>query len=136
MGVPCWCFFLIYACHLLVSIYCTNYIMWVSSWLGCLSFVIRDLCASFASKWLMHRLFRITWNLLPRIVYSLVCIVMLYDGLTMNDIIGANHINKVHFLHVSLQYKQVCAKMGWFASTRLIYFSLSCWHVLPVINLK
>ena len=34
---------------------------------------------------------------------------MLYDGLTMNDVIGIKHINTVHFLQVSLQYKQVCA---------------------------
>ena len=60
----------------------------------------------------MHRLFRNMWNLLPRIVYSLVSIAMLYDGLTMDDIICANHMNIVHLLHVSLQYKQVCAKMG------------------------
>ena len=37
---------------------------------------------------------------------------MLYDGLIMNDMIGANHINIIHFLQVSLQYKQVCTKMG------------------------
>ena len=37
---------------------------------------------------------------------------MLYDGLTMNDMVGTNHINTIHFLQVSLQYEQGCAKMG------------------------
>ena len=37
---------------------------------------------------------------------------MLYYGLTMNEMIGKNHMNIVHFLQVSLQYKQVCAKMN------------------------
>ena len=42
--------FVIYACHLPVSIYSTNYFMGMSSWWGCLDDVICDLCASFASK--------------------------------------------------------------------------------------
>ena len=37
---------------------------------------------------------------------------MLYDGLTMIDMIGASHKNKVYFLEVSIQYKQVSEKMG------------------------
>ena len=37
---------------------------------------------------------------------------MLYDVLTTNDMIGTNHINTVHFWQVSLQYKQVWAKMN------------------------
>ena len=41
-------------------------------------------------------------DLLPRFVYSLVSIVMLYDGLTMIEVIGANHMNIVHFLQVSI----------------------------------
>ena len=32
----------------------------------------------------------------------LVSIVMLYDGLTMIDMIDANHMNTIHFLEVSI----------------------------------
>ena len=42
--------FVIYACHLPVSIYCINYFLGVLSWWGCLFDVIHDLYASFASK--------------------------------------------------------------------------------------
>ena len=79
------------------------------TWECCVD-VICDLCTSFASKYLMHWLFHNTWDLLPLFVYSLVSIVMLYDGLTMIEEIGANHMG--------------CAKMGWFALTRLISFLL------------
>ena len=60
----------------------------------------------------MHLLFHHKWDLLPQFVYSLVNIVMLYDGLTMIGMIGANHMNTVHFLQVSILYDEVCAKIG------------------------
>ena len=53
----------------------------------------------------MHHLFHNMLELLPCFVFSLVIIAILYDGLTMNDIIGANHMNTVHFLQVSIYYK-------------------------------
>ena len=42
--------FVIYVCHLPVSVSCTSYFRGVSSWWGCLFDVIHDLCTSFASK--------------------------------------------------------------------------------------
>ena len=44
----------------------------------------------------MHHLFHNTLEFLPRFVFSLVSIVMLYDGLTMIDKIGANHTITIH----------------------------------------
>ena len=56
--------FVIYACHLPASIYCTNYFRGVSSWWECL-----------------------------------------FDGLTMIDMIAANHMNTIYFLQISIYYK-------------------------------
>ena len=51
---------------------------------------------------LMHRLFPNTLELLPCFVFSLVNPVMLYDGLTMIDMISANHMITIHFLQISI----------------------------------
>ena len=64
--------------------------------------VICDLCESFSSKYLMHQLFHNTLELLPCFVFSLVSLVMLYDGLTMIDMISANHMITIHFLQISI----------------------------------
>ena len=48
----------------------------------------------------MHHLFPM--ELLPCFVFSLVSIVMLYDGLTMIDMIGANHMITIQFLQSSI----------------------------------
>ena len=37
--------FVIYVCHLPVSVYCISYFRGVSSWWGCLFGVIHDLCS-------------------------------------------------------------------------------------------
>ena len=44
----------------------------------------------------MHRLFHNILKLLTCFVSSLVSVVMFYVGLTMIDMIGANHKNTVH----------------------------------------
>ena len=59
----------------------------------------------------MHLLFYHMWDLLPRFVYSLVNIVMLYDGLTMTGMVGANHMNTIHFLQVSICMKRFVPKL-------------------------
>ena len=50
----------------------------------------------------MHHLFHNMLELLPCFVFSLVSIVMLYDGLTMIDMIGINHMITIHFLQTSI----------------------------------
>ena len=63
--------------------------------------IIFYLCTSFANKYLMHSLFHNMWDLLPQNFYTLGSVVMLYDGLTMIDMIDSNQMNTVHFLQVS-----------------------------------
>ena len=50
----------------------------------------------------MHHLFHSMLELFPYFVNFLASIVKLYDGLTMIDMIGANHMNTIQFLQVSI----------------------------------
>ena len=74
----------------------------------------------------MHHLFHNMLELLQCFASSLVSVAKFYDRLIMIDMIGANHKNTIHFSQVSTKYERVCAKMGWFALTRLLRFLLSC----------
>ena len=70
----------------------------------------------------MHYLFHNILELLPCFIFSLVSVVMFYDGLIMIDMIGANYKNTIHFSQVNTKYERVCVKMGLFALAQLISF--------------